>query len=193
MAFTLDAKITSRFFDRASVVTAITANERRALSRIGAFVRRRAITDVLRRTIPSGQRRRVGRDRGGRFMRTRQSAAPGRPPVIHSKNKTASLRNIGFGLDADSLSVVIGPVGLPSSRLKRSSAQTVPELMEFGGSATVTEHARGSEWHPGKSNAPGALNRERSARYEPHPFMGPALDKEVAAGNVLNAFATVRR
>ncbi len=191
MAFTLDAKITNRFFDRAAVVAMMAARERRALSKIGAFVRRRAITDVLRRSIPSGQRRRVGRDRGGRFMRIRQSAAPGRPPVVHSRNKAASLRNIQFGLDPDGLAVVIGPVGLPSRRLSGSSAQTVPELMEFGGSATITEHARGGEWHPGKSSAPAAINRERSASYAAHPFMGPSLDKEVEAGNVLNVFASV--
>ena len=183
MTITVDVKIKEAFFDRASVVSAITAHERKVLSRIGAFVRRRAITDVLRRSSK------------GKRGRTRAATArPGMPPLVHSRNRHASLRNIQFGLDPLALSVVIGPVGLPDKRLRGSTAQTVPELQEFSGSALVEEYRfPGSDvWNPGHSRNADVIKRKRPASYAAHPFMGPALDKEVAAGNVLTPFTTVR-
>src|SRR5690242_12299768 len=79
------------FFDRKAVVDATTVAERKALSRIGAFVRRRARSSLRRR-------KRVSR--------------PGEPPSVHSKDDTANLKNILFAYEPSHRRVVIGPVGL---------------------------------------------------------------------------------
>lgn len=196
MAFTLDVKVKEAFFDRAKVVAAIDARERRALSRIGAFIRRRARTDILRRTAPAGARLPVGRDVRGRFKSNgRRAAAPGMPPLVRSRDRYATLRNIQFGLGPSGQSVVIGPIGIPEKRLRSSSAQTVPELMEFGGTSSVVEFSfnDGKDWTPAEpADKSEAIKRSRRATYHKHPFMGPALAKEVAAGTVIDAFATVR-
>lgn len=191
--FNVSLDIKDRFFDRARVVKWMEQHDKRALARSGAFIRRRAVTDVLRRTIPASQRRRAGRNaRSGQYDRIRQSATAGNPPVVHSRNKYANLRNILFGLDMVRQSVQIGPIGIASLRLKGGSRETVPELMEFGGTAVVHEYrfTPTGEWQLGEvKSAP--FRRSRSTTYAPHPFMSVALEREVAAGTVLDQFASV--
>ncbi|MGN6547718.1 MAG: hypothetical protein ACTHK7_21900 [Aureliella sp.] len=196
MAVTVDFAIKAAFFDRAAVINATRRNERRALSRIGAFVRRRARTDVLRRTAQKGQKGRVIRDSRGRFAKS-GSARPGQPPIVRSRNQFATLRNIQFGLGDDGQSVLIGPllVSQAAKRL-RSNRATVPELMEFGGWALIDEFrivdGRKGFWYAGRSSNPLAVHRKRRASYAPHPFMSVALEREVKAGTVLNAFSVVQ-
>jgi hypothetical protein len=190
--FSLDFSITGRFFDRAKVVKEIDVRERRALSRMGAFIQRRAKTDVLRRTMPYGQRRRVGRDRTGRYMRIRQSATGGQPPIIHSRDKNASLRRILFALGPDNQSVLVGPARLPGSKVKGSNRQTVPELLEFGGTALVTESEFPSggvyPGQPSQGNSTDAKTRTKVAKYRGNPFMSVALEREASAGTLVDAF-----
>lgn len=89
----IDLRIKSLFFDRAKVVDALDRATRRALARIGAFIRQRAKTSI--------------RSRKG-------SAPPGQPPHAH----TGLLRRfILFGYDPATRSVVIGP-----AKLNRSTA-----------------------------------------------------------------------
>lgn len=73
------------FFDRAAVDKAVDAGLKKAFSRFGAFVRRRAQTSIRRRA---------------------RSSPPGRPPSSHE----GTLRKlIFFGYDPHRRSVVIGP------------------------------------------------------------------------------------
>lgn len=139
--------IVDMFFDRQKVLDAVGKENARKLSKAGAFIRQRAKTSLRRRKRP---------------------AAAGEPPSVHSRSSRTTLRNILFGLNPDWESVVIGPVGIGAKRLRGSSAATVPELMEFGGMAT--------------------LEKER-ARYSKHPFMKPALDKEIASGSIAGMWA----
>src|SRR5690554_2357245 len=75
----------NQFFDRVAVIKAITAAERRVLSKAGAFVRKRARTSI----------------------RPRKSiSAPGRPPHSHQGDLR---RSIFFGYEPANRSVVIGP------------------------------------------------------------------------------------
>lgn len=179
---TVTSQIKDRFFDRARVIETVHRHEIRRLSRAGAFVRRRARTSILRRA----PKKRKGKQR--------RSARPGQPPLVHSNDNFANLRNILFGLAENDNAVVIGPRVVPSLKLTGASAQTVPELLTFGGTARIemwanTRKGNGSEsvieWMPGAS--PQAdLHRTVTARYAAHPFMGPALDKEIAAGTFQN-------
>lgn len=145
-SFTVGLDIKDMFFDRQRVLDTVRAENRKKLSNAGAFIRRRA-------------RSKLGRP----VSRRVRPAAPGRPPRVRSRNARANLKYILFGLNTDWESVVIGPVGLPDKKLRGSSAQTVPELMEYGGTARA--------------------GGERQ-RYAKHPFMGPTLEEEVKAGKI---------
>jgi hypothetical protein len=202
-AFNLTYKVTEAFFDRAKVVQMTEDRELRALSRIGAFVRRRARTAILRR------RKRV--------------SSPGEPPSVHSTDDVATLRNILFAYNRGSQSVVIGPVKLNQLNTKAEGlgSQPVPSIMEHGGKIRVSEWRfdaadqlnvaqfgkypsarrfskrwtrQDKRWRNTSRKRRWTLSefkvqtRSRIASYRPRPFMGPALEAEVAAGTIVNAF-----
>ncbi len=171
----LTAEVKDRFFDRQKVIESIGRANARRLSRIGAFVRRRAITDVLRR----GPKR---RKKNGR----RPSAKAGQPPYVWSNDSFATLRNVLFGLSWDNNAVVIGPRLVPSLKgmVRGSSAKTLPELLTKGGTNRVQQWSNdGETWEMGKAPQ-AAFHRTVQARYHPHPFMGPALEREIAVGTI---------
>lgn len=140
--FGVDLTIKKFFFDRQKILDQQDAQKKRRLSKAGAFIRTRARSKLRRR---------------------KKSAAAGQPPSVHSRNNRLTLKFILFGLGEDDNSVLIGPVALAQSKLRNSSAQTVPELMEFGG-----------------TNAVGG----KRARYSQHPFMGPTVEEEAKAGTI---------
>ena len=130
----IDLRIKSLFFDRPKVQRAVDKAKRAVLSRAGAFIRQ---------TAKQSMRHRKG------------SAPPGRPPYVHAGHLR---RLIFFGYDANSESVVIGPLGF-----RRSDA---PNVLEFGG-ATVVERRRRR-----------GRRERRKVRIARRPYMGPALEKE---------------
>lgn len=134
--------IVDSFFDRQKVLDQVGRENARKLSKAGAFIKTRSRSKLRRR---------------------KKTAQAGQPPSVHSRDRVASLKYILFGLNHDAESVVIVPVGLPSRRLRGSSANTVPELMEFGGTAVVSAERK---------------------RFSKHPFMGPSLEEEAKAGTI---------
>ena len=159
------------FFDRPAVVNAVDRAERKALSRIGAFIRRRARSSL-------------------RFRK--RVSLPGETPSIHSRDKAASLKNILFAFQPASHSVLIGPVGLGEKQ-----GATVPERIEFGGAWEVLEeqwkHTNNADrWFSRDARRrvdPRKRYRSRRIEYAARPFMGPALEAEVAAGTIPQAYA----
>lgn len=152
--------VRNMFFDRLAVQARVDAQKRKRLSKAGAYVQRTARTSLRRKTTrPAPQ-----------------------PPATHSPEP--NLRKIWFVFDPLSASVVVGPVAF-NKRLRKSNRTTVPELMEHGGSAEVTEYAEehtlqwmlGAEFFKRKHFRRVAVRR-RMARYAARPFMGPALDRE---------------
>ena len=101
----------------------------------------------------------------GAFIRTaartsirsrKGTSKPGQPPYSH----TGLLRKwILFGSDPQADSVVIGPVGFKNSQ--------APHVLEFSG------ETKAPRWWQKR------LGKKR-IRIRPHPFMGPALEKERA-------------
>lgn len=87
MASTLDA-IKKNFFDSEKVLKAVDANNRRKLSRFGAFVRTRSKSSIRKR---------------------KRASKPGEPPSSH----TGILKKfIYFSYDEATKSVVVGPAAL---------------------------------------------------------------------------------
>lgn len=129
---------------------------RRALLKIGAFIRRRARSSI---------------------RRSKKSAAPGKPPRAHSSY--ASLRNIRFALGPAGQSVLIGPIKLRTGA-NAALRTTIPALMESGGRIPMRETRSGKYWRAvgRRRPGPGRPTRTRIRRYRPHPFMGPALEAE---------------
>ncbi len=110
MTFGVKMTVKNLFFDRAMVVREVGKWNAAALSKAGAFVRRRARSSLRRR---------------------KKQSAPGMPPSVHSDDAVATLKNILFAYDRSNMSVVIGPV------LLNGSQGSVPALHEFGGVKTL--------------------------------------------------------
>jgi hypothetical protein len=102
------AVIRQSFFNTESVMRKVKAGRKRALSKIGAYVRQRARTSIRRR---------------------KKSSPPGQPPSAHS----GEIKLIFFGYDDRSGSVVVGFV---RARSKTSGSGVVPRLLEGGGDVT---------------------------------------------------------
>tara|TARA_A100001391_G_scaffold154773_2_gene112561 strand:- start:2719 stop:3282 length:564 start_codon:yes stop_codon:yes gene_type:complete len=174
---TLDYRITDFFFDRIEIIEAIEKAERKNLSQIGAFIRKRARSNLRRR---------------------KKTSQPGNTPSVHSRDRVATLKNILFGYEPSRHSVVIGPVGLNQANyLQGGGRTTVPQLHEFGGSILIHEERlkknRGDgHWYRrdlrSKRELPWKDYRLRLATYEARPFMGPALDEETAAGTITDVW-----
>ncbi len=82
-------KVKEAFFDRPKVIASLKKAKRKALSKAGAFVRKRA---------RSSMRRRKG------------VSSPGSPPSAHSNGH--SLKTILFAYQPQSESTIVGPVQL---------------------------------------------------------------------------------
>lgn len=170
--YTVEFSIRDMFFDRLAVQQRLDRAEVRELSKIGAFIRRRARTKILRR------RKRV--------------SAPGEPPSVHTTDSRASLKNILFGYDRGEHSVAIGPVRLNQVNLTDTGRVSIASLMEFGGHVNIHEE----QWRNTKDSAkwfrrdfrfsrsPWKQYRIRRATYAARPYMAPALEAERQAGTI---------
>lgn len=173
---------------RERVARAVARGEERVGRKVGAFIRTRARTS-LRRTGAKG-RGKARRIRNGVVVRVQKTAKAGAPPIVRSRSKFATLKNIRFSYSRGDRVVYIGPVGI-GKKLRGASEPTAAGLAERGGSATVEQWKPKSSnaWSMGKVRSQGTDSRTRRANYDKHPFMGPALDKEVAAGTIPDAWS----
>lgn len=162
----VDFQIVEWFFDRQKVKDAVDRGNRQALSKAGAYVRKRARSSIRRR---------------------KRVSQPGQPPSAHATDSAAPIKNILFGYDAANQSVVVGPVKL-SSR-----AGDAPHVLEFGGDVSISEKLVRGRWIPRtwRRDDPGKQTRTRKAQYSARPFMGPALAAE--AEHLAGFFVNVAR
>lgn len=170
--FTVDLRLKEFFFDRMKVQDALDKAERRELSSIGAFLRKRSRDSLVRR---------------------KKASAPGATPSVHSKDKTANLKNILFAYSPSTHSVVVGPVGLNQQNSQPGGTNIpIPSLMEFGGTVAIEEVQHKDTDQPDQwfrrnrnySKRPWKRYRTRTAQYPARPFMGPALAAEISAGTI---------
>jgi hypothetical protein len=176
MMLTMDMK--ASFFDRQAVIKSVERVEHRTMSRSLAYIRTTARTRVLRRRKKASQ--------------------PGSPPSVHSRDNVATLKNIWFAYDQRRSSGVVGPLKLNGSRSAYASpnGNTVPGLLEGGGTMTVTEESFKSEnkYRPVRSSRRTDKRkkyRRRIINVRPRPFMQLALDREIQNGNVVSAWSNV--
>ena len=152
-------QVTTLMFDSPRVVRAVDRATYRAMLRTGQYVRA-----VARRSI----RPKRGTSRAGH--------AP--------HDKTGLLRAfILYGFDPVSRSVVVGPRKL--SGVESYPGMTVPEVLEYGGTvpmditqAKLIELRENDAWHLWQRYRDEEGQTVR-ARYRPHPYMGPALERSL--------------
>lgn len=144
------------FFDRQKVANRVEKARLKNLSKCGAFVRTAARSSLRRR---------------------KRTSLPGQPPSVHSTDAFATLKNILFGYDSTTKGVIVGPVAINGTK------QDVPRLMEKGGFAKRRAKYVPARTAKGRLKKRGVdvvrLRNERNVSYEPRPFMGPALRKEM--------------
>jgi hypothetical protein len=182
--------------DEAKIRRHVETAAQRGLGRVGAILRQDARKSIKRRVVTQAMRGRL-RDAKTptakrRILETiakRQAtvSSPGDPPVAHvPDHPVASIRAIYFAVDGKS--VTVGPV--LANQVSHTSAGTLPELLEFGGTGTAHEqqHKDLGDKQPGPwmragrgARRPWLRYRTRSTRYAARPFMGPTLSRSQAA------------
>jgi hypothetical protein len=148
------------FFDRQAVRDRLSKANRKALSKAGAYIRRRARSSLRRR---------------------KNTSPPGQPPSVHTADAVATLKNILFAYEPERESLVVGPVKLNQKTLlgPELGYATVPQVQEFGARVKTREVRVGNRWRSGVRRVrPGQPVRVRAATYPARPFMGPALEAE---------------
>lgn len=119
--------------------------------------------------------RRIARGSIRRGGKRKNPSRPGTPPRSHWPGATPPFKMIFSVPQRLDTSVIVGMVGFT----KRAAGEPVPGLHEHGGRARRRVFRKGSEQRDAKGRF---LRRKRFAeqavvRYEPRPFMQPALEK----------------
>jgi hypothetical protein len=194
--------------DQAAINRHVETAGQRGLGRVGGVLRQEARKSVKRRVVTDAMRGRLrdaktptAKRRILETIQRRQSqvSSPGDPPVAHvPDHPVASIRAIYFAVDGKA--VTVGPV--LANQVSHTSAGTLPELLEFGGTGTVHEqqHKDLGDRQPGpwmratsrNARRPWLRYRTRSTRYAARPFMGPTLSRSQAAVRKILA-STFRR
>jgi len=136
------------FFDESKVKKQMAAADRRALSRAGGLLRKHVRSYQLRRR--------------------KGVSEPGKPPNIHHQGK-GGLRNVLYGWDERSRSVVIGPVFYG-----QTMGVAVPQLLEHGGNFPASKNRRG---------------QKRSPLYQARPYMSVAYNDLMEKGLISKQYA----
>lgn len=137
---------------------------------------------------------RSGITKGLVFIRTRAKSSirrrkriskPGEPPSAHAKG--LGIKSIFWVYNSFEMAGEVGPIKIAVDRRGAIATGTVPGVLEGGGTVTypakkVLTKGRSGTWELQK-------RKKRRVRIRPRPFMVPALEAEVAAGNVVGAFA----
>jgi len=146
------------FLNTDLVKSKIDKTTRKNLTKIGAFIRKRARSSMRA---------------SGKSEKT-QVSEPGKPPRYH----TRLLKDrIFFIYEPREQAVIIGPELVRTKRGQEGNL-TVPELLEFGG--TVTRKKSEQRWVTREGKKKLVFDKPKTVKYhyDARPYMGPALDKE---------------
>lgn len=138
------------FFDKETVTKRLKDGTKKALSKIGSYVR----TDARSSIKSVGKRAKAKQSiafKAGKTDSASVVSKPGSPPLSHN----GLLKKIFFAYDEKANSVVVGPI-----KLNAKSSGIAPGLLERGGSVDKK-----------------LKKRTVVAVYKPRPYMGPALDR----------------
>lgn len=152
MQVTIGPSAKNWFFDRDRVIKGMDRATKRALSKIGAFIRRSARSSMRKRNGPS---------------------RPGMPPNVH----TGLLKDrLFFAYEPTSKTVVVGPEALSSSSTVPGLMEFGGTVVTKSKRWLPAGLKRGTS---GRFTSGGLVTVEAgsSLDYAARPFMGPALEK----------------
>lgn len=167
IGFKIEA-VKKTFFDPRKILAAAEKARYRALSKQGAFVRRRF---------------------KGLIRNKKKSSAPGQPPSGHpAKGQSEGMleKFCFFGYDQNKKSMFVGPAilnGIGFDKDGRPTRGTVPQVLNEGGEISILEVFRNGVWVRAKRKRrqdEGLKQRFRRVRIEARPAIGPALEAEKA-------------
>jgi len=129
------------------------------------------------------------------LKRKKSVSTAGNPPHVHTRK---ALSVIKYDYNYNDLTGVVGPVLQQRSGNKTRNQTTVPATLEYGGTYTIQEHwqqfANSTEGRwvrttRGTARSGGKFRkRKRRVTIKPRPFMRPAFQFELQAGNLNKAF-----
>lgn len=167
--FSLSTIVRGAVIDAANIGRAINRTTDANLKLAGGFVMVRARSMLRRRKRPS---------------------APGQPPSVHSRDSVATLRNIRWAVQG--ANAIVGPMRANQVALVNGTSSTVPELLEFGGIASIYEESYdGQRWFRRdlrRSARDGVQYRVRRVKYQARPLMQLAFNREIEAGKIINVW-----
>ena len=176
------------FFDRNHVEQMMDKTTRKALSKFGAYVRRRAMGIIRRSSTIS----RPGQPPHSHIGAARRSWNRLRKrkglPAQHGGFK--GIREIYFAYELNRKSVIVGPIianqlHFTNDKHRRPVKGTVPSVLEYGGDITIMEVQSLSKqtWIRAdlrsRRRLAGRKIRYRTAHVRARPFMHPALEHEL--------------
>ena len=164
------------FFDAPAIVAEMDKATRKALSKFGAFVRRRSQTSIRYRVKISDP----GQPPSGHRTMTRKKT--NRKTGMTKVQTVSPLRDfILFAYDAEAQTAIIGPALLNGKTA--SAGNTIPEALEHSGTMDLLEALRHGQWSQvfdaEAAKRKGRAVRKRTARVRARPFMNPALEAEL--------------
>lgn len=153
IGFKVQAISKGMFFDSEAVMKAVSAADRKVLSKFGAFVRTTARRSIRPAVVKNKKAVRAAKKAGTKTPKIEyQASQPGEAP----RSRQGDLKRfILFGYEPEARNVVIGPT------LVGDRASETPHRLEYGG-----------EFRSKKTG--------KTIKVAKRPFMKPAFDKELA-------------
>lgn len=178
-AFKLDSK-TLRLDDK-RLERWVQKEQVKPLTRYGSILRRHARRSIKTVAPTKGMLERLQSDDPRKRKRAQQTLAkrrekvsqPGKPPISHSHRKDSfSIRNIQYGYDTRTQSMVAGPVKFGAQ------GKDVPKTLEGGGTAVVYRIFSSGAWRFTSARVYKKWNGKKkmhTVTIKPRPTMGLAL------------------
>lgn len=139
---TVSSRIKEWFFDRTLVENQVNQDRLKYLRNAGMYTRKTARSSINKK----GRARQRPKNLTGKAFEKwqlevwqREASLPPKPPHAHTDHKVFTVKNILFAYNPQRSSVIVGMVGLRSNLLGGSSFMTVPEILEYGGTAKIRE------------------------------------------------------
>lgn len=185
---TIGLEIKKLFVDRLLLEKKIDKATAKTAGRAGTILRRDARASIKTKAPTAKQSEKLKspdpkvRERAAKSIAKKQAerSTPGGPPFARTRDKSRTIRNIQYGYDRRTRSLVAGPVKIGGS--KQLGNKTVPEGLEEGARLPITEVNIGSRrkptWVQRHTKKRSSRVRRRTVRVAARPVMGPAFERK---------------
>jgi hypothetical protein len=160
------------------------------IKRRNHYLAAQGVKDSLRFVVTRARTKELQRGKN------KPASRAGERPVVRTRR---ALSRMKFEYSYKDLTGVAGPIKIDDRDPFTRNATTAPNALEYGGQYTIREHwqqfgrskTEGRWVRTNRKNsrdASGTKKRKRKITISARPFMKPALEHEIAVGNVVNSF-----